>query len=551
MRPDSTPTAATTPSAILRKVSLWQQKASIPFTPLPDDKALVLLADANVPEVDINTRLDRLTINGQRATHRVIAHYPDLHALDRLDEACQGGGLSSNLPAAGVRALLQAAEIAILNIKELSERIVVDIKEGRLGDAQEKNAWVSSLHQSLYSLSRLAAQMPLHGKGTHVSFAESPHMGLCLEAIDSMHNTLLEANLVQASELGSRQLYEHGRNLTHHTYVDTMYYNLWFMGTSTINVPGVQKEEIEDGYSFYKRFVGSEAVYKSVFELDQTGDNFFRQFRAYHQMSEVLLKHANQLIADSTKRLLTQTEQPDQNLLVIKDNLRTANAIMAIVVENIIPVNRDLGHKKFHELRGSLGITSGSQSPNIKAGLFELYESLVSAVKLHVAKTSADATCDEAALTKNLASIVEAPNKDLATHALYDILSETLAVHEGLRAWRGTHMQFVRGNLGAARKGEQPAVSISSTVQPLKLIHQFSRQAHGPKDPIAPIYEAMLGKPFDPVPSFANMFAGNNGPDGDGFVSRMLNQTAASARNLNPDTQARVLTGGAGGGRPY
>ena len=548
MVPD-TAASTTTPQSVLKKVYAWQQKASVPFLPLPDDQALALLTDAKVPEEDISTRLDKLTLNGERATHRVIAHYPDLHALDRLDEASEGMDLSSNLPAAGVRALLQAAEIAILNIKELSERIVVDVTAGHLGDAQEKNAWIGSLHQSLFSLSRLAAQMPLHGKGTHVSFAESPHMGLCLEAIEAMHQSLIDSNLVQASELGSRQLYEHGRNLTHHAYVDTMYYNLWFMATSTINVPGVKRAEEEDAHDFYKRFIGSEAVYKSVFELDQIGDNFFRQFRAYHQMSEVLLKHANQLIADSARRLLTQSNQPEQNLLTIKDNLRTANAILAIVVENIIPVNRNLGHKKFHELRGSLGITSGSNSPNIKAGLFELYDHLVNAVKLHVAKTDATAVCDEQALDHELASIVAEPGKDLTTHALYDILSETLAVHEGLRAWRGTHMQFVRGNLGAARRGEVPAVSISSTKQPLKLIHQFSRQAHGPKDPITPIYEALLGKPFDPVPSFANMFAGNNGPDGNSFVSRMLNETAASARNLNQDTQNRVLYGGSGGSR--
>jgi tryptophan 2,3-dioxygenase len=520
----------TSPDQILARLERWEAQQR-PILPMTDEEAREKLTKARLQEEEIGEKLERLTLNGERASARVLASYPDLQGLDRIDEANNGIDLSGNPKAANIRAVLQAAEIALLNISDLSKRIVQDIEVGQIGDAEEKYRWISSFQQTMHSLSLLGQKLPVSGKGTHTSIAHSPSAGTALGSLKDMHRALKNAGLVEPEHISTHDIHESGRNLTHQAFVDTTYTDIWMNSLGQVNIPNVSADAGEDAHAFYKRFVGTDALNLAVNELDQKGDNFLRQFRAYHQMSEILVGQANKLIAQSIKTILS----PDGNLMEANDNIHTALNMLEIMNQNVVPILRNLSVNKYQDIRGSLGITSGSHSPHIKHGLFQpLYELLTEAVKFRVMNLQ---PYQEEGLRKQMEEIVENPSKDHTTHDQYTLLKQANELHLTLKTWRDLHIQFVKTQIGLAPEGETPTASISGSPSAMQAAHGMRHGAHGGRDVIVPVYETLLGRDFPAVSPFASVFrAGGEG----NFAGGMLGKTAQVVTGRSESVQERV-----------
>jgi hypothetical protein len=530
----------TTPSEILERLGKWEETQRA-LRPMTEDEAEAKLTRKGVTSDELEAKQASVTHGGKPAGKCPFADYKVLQGIDRLAEAHKGIDLSGNPNAATVQAVLQAAEIAILNTSDLTRRVTKDIEGGKLGDAEEKYRWISSLQQTLLSLSGLAAKLPAAGKGYQTSIADSPHIGACLDDLKALHGAINKAGLTEAEHISAHDIHESGRNISHQAFVDATYTDLWRNGLQTVNIPDMQLQNREDARAFYKRFVGTDALNLAVNELDQTGDNFLRQFRAYHQMSEILVKQANMLIADSIKIILS----PDGNILQAKENMDTALNMLDIMNQNLAPILRNLSVNKYQEIRGSLGVTSGSDSPNIKDSLFDpLYALYVAAVKSRVMGMQ---PYDKGSLAQKLQDVVANQKKDHATHDQYDLLCQANRLHGAIRGWRELHMQFIKTQIGLAPEGDEQTASISGSQSAMRSIHAMLEGAHGKNDPIIPIYEELTGKDFSPVTPFQITF--REGIPPESFVGKILKETADVVKDRSSSVQARVKKGG--GGCPF
>jgi tryptophan 2,3-dioxygenase len=515
---------------VLDALRKWEEKQT-PTTPMHDEVASNELIHKGVSYEEQAEKLAALTLNGEAATPRVLASYADLHGLDRIDEAKQGMDLSDNPKAANVRSVLQTCEIALLNIRDLSNRIVTDINAENIGDAEEKYRWVSAFQKTLQSLGMLESSLPVAGKCTEISVTDSPSCGTALEDIESIHKALAGAGFVDANHISHHNLHDSGRNLTHQAFVDTAYTDIWMQSLRTVHIPNVQLEAGEDSRAFYARFVGTEALNLAVNELDQTGDNFLRQFRAYHQMSEILVGQVNRLVAQSIHTILS----PEGNLMEASETMRIALQMIDIVNQNVEPILRNLSVNKYQDIRGSLGITSGSHSSNIKKGLFSpLYELFTEAVKFRVMDSQ---PFTEEGLKCQIEQIAENPTKNHETHDYYVLLTQANALHLSLKTWRDLHMQFVKTQIGLAPEGRPPTASISGAPNAVKSAHTMRQVAHGGQDVIAPIYEGLLGKGFMAVSPFSSVFRRG---EKENFVDAMLGHTAKVMEERSAAVQNRV-----------
>ncbi|MES2907196.1 MAG: hypothetical protein V4691_09290 [Pseudomonadota bacterium] len=519
------------PEQILERLQKWQA-AQASITSLTHKDAIERLDKAGISKTEIEEKLDRLTLGGARATPRVLANYIDLHALDRLDEAAKSFDVSTQPEAANIRAVLQGMEITLLNVIDLSKRIKKDIETRKFDDAEEKYRWVSSFVQTLHSLSLLNLKLPASGRGHKTGILHSDSAQRMLESLKEIHQTFREAGLLEAAVISEQNIHTPTRNLTHQAFVDTTFTDIFLKNLQHINLPGVEKKKEESEQDFYRRFVGSEVLELAVNELDQTGDNFLRQFRAYHQISEVLVAQANSLIAASITTILSA----DGNLLEACDNMMSVLAMLDIMNQNVVPILRNLSVNKYQDIRGSLGITSGSHSPHIKHSLFQpLYELFVEAVQLRIMKLK---TYDEIALTQRIRQIAENPTKDHSTYDDYTLLKQAHGLHLALRTWRDLHMQFVKTQIGMPQGNETPTASISGSPSAVKAAHGMRQGAHGEKDVIVLIYETLLGKEFPIVAPFSNVFRDDQ--NADNIVDSMLNVTAKVVATRSAQVQNRV-----------
>lgn len=487
---------------IKEKLAHWQgsQRA---IRPMDDAIALKKLHAAKLSDEEIEEKLERLSIKGAPASPRVLASYADLHALDRLGEANQGIDLSDNRSAANQRAILQAAEIALLTTRDLAKRATRDINAGKLGEAEEKYRWISALQRTLASLGDVASKHAVRGKGADVSISDSVNAGQCLEDLRTMHRAMEKAGLTDEDHISRHDLHDPARNLSHQAFVDTTYIDLWNKSLQRVRLPGVEKGNGETKEAFYRRLIGTDALDLAVNELDQKGDNFLRQFRAYHQMSEVLVAQANQCIAETITKLL----DPNIPISEAREQMRMTLGLLDVVNENIEPILNHLSVNKYQDIRGSLGITSGSHSPNIRGGLFApLYDLLVKSAELRVMDLHDYAPSE---LHNRLHEVMEPPRVDEKTQQSRELLRDVHDVHLHLRKWRDLHMQFVRTQIGQSPIDETPTASISGARDALKSATGMRQNAHGHRDPIKAIHEAITGQPFqrEPRESLAIPFA--------------------------------------------
>ena len=522
--------ACSTAHQLLRQLQTWQS-AQQPIIPLDDDTATERLEKAGIHQSEREEKLNRLTLGGKTAPPRVLANYADLHGLDRIDEATHGIDLTNQPCAANIRAVMQAAEIALLNINDLSVNITQDINAGRIGQAEEKYRWISSFQQTLHSLSLLESSFPVTRQGTHISIADSASAGAVLENLTHVHRAMDHAGLTSPDAISSGNLYEAGRNLTHQAFVDTTYTSLWMNSLKAVPIPDVVRQPYEDDRAFYKRFVGTDALELAVNELNQEGDNFFRQFRAYHQMSEILVKQANLLIANAVTTILT----PGSNLIEATENMATALSMLEIMNQNIVPILRNLSANQYQDIRGSLGITSGSHSSNIKQGLFKpLYDLFIEAVMARVMELK---PYSENALNARLQEIVQEPTKDHQTHDMYTLLKQSRELYTSVSTWKDLHMQYVKTQIGLSPEHMKAMASISGAPNAARSAHNMNRAAHGENDVIIPVYQALAGKQFSSVPPFDNVFRSEGQ---DNFVDTMLVNTARVVAERSASVQRRI-----------
>ncbi len=123
-----------------------------------------------------------------------------------------------------------------------------------------------------------------------------------------------------------------------------------------------------------------------------------------------------------------------------------------------------------------------------------------------------------------LVEIANKPFTDQESFNLYSLLKCSIRLHLAIRTHRDLHIQFVKTQIGLPPSESTQTASTSGAPNAMHAAHGMRHGAHGQRDPIVPIYEVILGKPFPAVQSFDAIF--RDGVSGSTFVGRMLVNTA-------------------------
>lgn len=519
-----------TADKIIKKLDQWQTERDEPIVPTDNDVAQKKLLAAKLTEDEITAKKDML--NPSEA--RIVANYTDLHGLDHLDaidknwdeniadKASQSVASQPNVQY--IRTIMQAAEIAVLNLDNLAQRATIDINEGNLGDAADKQAWMDSLQGTLVNLSQLAGKYrPIDQAERTLNFNDSPHLGYYTESLEAFHKAIEKAGLTTAEEIGSKNNHDDGRRISFNAFNNETYEGIWRMHLGDIPIPAISGAEELDNSDFYQQFVGTNSLERAVNEVTQKGDNFFTEFRCYHQMTEVLTQYANRQLADTIRALV----DPESNTIKIEAELKQTSEALGLMVENVHPILRNLVPHKYQNIRGSLGITSGSHSPNVRKGLFmNTYPLLAEAATLHMTNGK---VLDDDALGAHLQAIADNRFESHEDNLKYKIMEHVQDISQTLSMWRNLHMQFVDTQIGISHKEGESTASISGARNASKSAEGM--RAHGQKiDPIGPIDKA-LTQQDEPqrIPSHESPFS-----------QLMAGSTATAVETLSEEVQSRV-----------
>ena len=85
----------------------------------------------------------------------IAKSYEDLQAVGLLADLRSKSDISIPTTPSAIQTVLQASEIAIINLTDLQNRASKDILNGRLGLAVEKLPWINGFHDTLISLSQM------------------------------------------------------------------------------------------------------------------------------------------------------------------------------------------------------------------------------------------------------------------------------------------------------------------------------------------------------------------------------------------------------------
>jgi hypothetical protein len=175
----------------------------------------------------------------------------------------------------------------------------------------------------------------------------------------------------------------------------------------------------------YTGLVRPTEIRSAVLERKLSGDTVFLQFRAAHQMPEILAEAVNDHIEQAIICIQSSDLPTTVELLSRADRLLDAIVFLAnILVDN-------LKTHEYHAIRENLGLTSGSHSVGIH---FHLMRDLYPALKAAIDDTSTR----RAGSADPLLAVVQHQVRSLGLH---------------LDRWRLSHLNLPRTNLGGAGTG--------------------------------------------------------------------------------------------------
>jgi hypothetical protein len=347
----------------------------------------------------------------------VAASYAELQSLPRLFAAVR----QEPKPKPGtewqaVRALFQAIEVTLVNLEILALKATSRLADGDEEGATRALEWMVCFGRAWEDLAwRIGDVGPLEPpQGHRIEVMQS----LNWRALTGAEKSLVRELKVRADEPGP---------------------HAW--GTPMLRYVMLQRVAMEysaiDGAPHgYAEFVRPEGTRAAVLERTLPGDTVFMQFRAAHQLPELLVDVVNDHLELAINR-------PETGILHRAERLMDG---VVGLTEILVPRLRT---EEYHDIREALGLTSGSHSVGLHFHLMrDLYPSLAKATK-------------------------DAPNE-------VRLLIRSLGRH--IDRWRLEHINLPRTNLGGAGTGTR---SLTGSPDALQTVAKM-REAGRARDPFSP-----------------------------------------------------------------
>ena len=398
----------------------------------------------------------------------IAEQYLELQALHVLQAARDAYPLLPASAESTLRAIFQAAEIALLNLEDLVSRAAMDIEQRAFGSAAVKMSWTRGFHRVMVQLSLLPHQLGLGGETveTHgvLRIGDSPALRAYIEALKRFDTRVLQ--YVNAREypieaiLATRSLDCSELHLLHLARICNHETTIWERNLAEIFVPTV--------VPCYDEFVVSQGMRDAVYDRVLKGDTFFTQFRGLHQVPEILCAEINDRIERAIVDIRAQCPQQAY------DHLRCANILATGVLAALLPMADNLATSDYHKIRENLGLTSGSHSVSLHYHLFrDLYQQLWEALASFLLGGQVHAAQPEV-VQAAMHHATQNRYQDMSTFLFHLLANECLHLRTFMHQWRDEHLHLPRNNLGGNR-----TKSLTGSLDAIKAVKGMRRRRAG------------------------------------------------------------------------
>jgi hypothetical protein len=280
----------------------------------------------------------------------IAEHY---HALQSLGLVERARASRQPEPAESyLRTVLQCCEIALYNMADLLAAPSV-----------AKLSWLRGFHRVMISLTSVSARFTAVAgiDAPGVRLAGSPAFAEYLAALKAFDRDVRASGLDMTGVLATESLESSDFLMLHLARIGSHESTIWER----------QLAQTACVFDDYADFTDSPTLRGAVYEHRLTGDTYFTQFRALHQIPELLAFEINDRLEEVVRALRGGgVEAAAEQLVWINWLCEPAAACLPAMVDN-------LATSDYHQIRENLGLTSGSHSVSIRYHLFtDLYEQL-------------------------------------------------------------------------------------------------------------------------------------------------------------------------------
>ncbi|MET7905918.1 hypothetical protein ABZS86_32450 [Streptomyces sp. NPDC005355] len=297
----------------------------------------------------------------------IAENYHELQSIGAIEAARASMTVPGATPEALLIGLYQSSEIAMYNVADLLTRAGADLASGDVDACAIKLLWTRSFHRLLVRLSGDALRISSDWSATAPRWPlqDTPAFAEFTTALESFDGSLAE--LVDRGELDVRTAISEA-SLTDSAYtilhcVRVVNHDARVWATNLARAVHPQPAEALEAA------LASSHLRHAVHEHHLVGDTYFTQFRALHQIPELLVREINDRLELATKAL---RDGDDARALELLDG---AASLYPAIEASLPPIVDNLSTFDYHQIRENLGMTSGSHSVAMRFHLFtDLYE---------------------------------------------------------------------------------------------------------------------------------------------------------------------------------
>lgn len=339
----------------------------------------------------------------------IAESYDELQSLPALRESRGAVSLPSCSIESLVRCVMQGVEVALLNIHDLMLRAMRRPETSIL-------RWAEGFHTVLLQLSRIphicGPVLPTRADDgqRQRDLRVSPGYRAVRRAIqrfDEAHLPKFTSYTADASALDTDSPDDELVGvLSRCGHAATIWErNLWSLPASLPSLP-------------YSKCIGFGSIRQAVYAFPLYGETYLMQFRALHQIPEILAAECGDHLSAATSSLQSG------ETAVATVHVTTAAELLQGILSCMPVITANLTRSEYHKIRENLGLTSGSHSVGLRYRAFgDLYRNVARQL---------------------MASHMESPRDPV----LPALTAAVLRFRTGMNEWRDLHAHLARNHLG-------------------------------------------------------------------------------------------------------
>ncbi|MCP3098100.1 hypothetical protein LZ198_04320 [Myxococcus sp. K15C18031901] len=380
------------------------------------------------------------------ALGRIAESYDILHNIPSLNAARRQGNLPIASYNSAVRTVFQGAEVALLNLTRLTDRVSCHVARSNPARASVFARWLVGLHTILRRLGTTAAELrilhacaasnegPDASPPESMSIKSSTALQGYVEAVQRMDGVLMGSFSGQGLERVKLSL---GKG-THDDALYSLLHSLRLVAHDGSKWEAdLYAVPTEPGMPPYEDAVGGLLLASAVKTASLAGETFYGEFVCLHQIPELLCDEANDHVEAAIRHFRADA------LSQAVEQLAQARALLGAVVESQRVMVECLATTEYHFFRENLGPASGIHSLAIRQHMFrDLFSCLWNDLEAWTARGGLHAEAATRELTHQRHESAPAWLK----HAL---LTEAFRLHQLHEEWRHEHLHMPRNCLGS------------------------------------------------------------------------------------------------------